>query len=158
MQLARAPKNGVMIGGKFYKGGQILPGAKSGSQVYWAGKPMIRGLNEVIYKRTLSAMVYLRGRIRRNIGKQISVKNQRKEHSKPGEFPKRISGDLWETLDAVVVKVGGDKFNGIVSSPMGYAPVLERPLNRSFLSRTFNAERANIQRKISSPRITKNKR
>jgi len=157
MPRVQAPKGGVKVGGKFYKGGRFLPGAKGGSQVFWNGRPMMRAFNDIMFERCLKTARFLRGRVRRNIGKRVVRTGFRVKRSKPGEFPRRDTGELWKTLDALAIRQGKDRVIGTVSSPLGYARILEGPLNRSFLARTFNQSRASVRKRMSAP-ITENKK
>lgn len=71
--------------------------------------------------------------------------------SKPGEFPKADTTLLMKSIFGSVEQTGDMQYNGYVGMPLMYGLILEVRMNRSFLVRTLNDERATITRLLTGP-------
>lgn len=141
----RAPAGGVTVAGKTYGGGQYLPTGPEVS-VWWNGVPLKRGLETETEIRVGLAMRHLRKKIRKN----ISRKGGRGDHSKKGEFPKMISGDLRKGIRTFTTKTGSIVY-GYATYSEEYGQVLETSLERPFISRTFEEELPKMKAIMGAP-------
>ena len=110
-------------------------------------------------QRVNLGMQYLQSKIAKNISvpviKTISSKNGISRtvvtgRSKPGEFPRADTTMLMKSIFSGV-SWKGDTFDGFVGTPIDYGVILEMKMDRSFLRRTFKAEKHNIIRIMKGP-------
>lgn len=95
---------------------------------------------------------FLQGRVVSNISRgQPRVRTpsgwRGLEPSKPGEFPKTLSGDLKRSIDSRVERIPGVRVSLFVVGQTPYALTLERTdaLNRPYLKPTLQQNRARVR-------------
>lgn len=72
--------------------------------------------------------------------------------SKPGEFPRAETTQLKKTLIKDVRQTRPGLWEGFIGTPLNYGLILEsKRLDRSFLVRTLNEQRAMITRILTGP-------
>ena len=112
-----------------------------------------------VRKRVTVATQYVRDKVVKNIGVPVTKLQGKRtgkivvtERSKPGEFPRADTTQLRKTIFQEVRGLG-NVVDGFIGTPLAYGLILEtsKRLNRSFLLRTLNEERRNIERIIDGP-------
>lgn len=126
--------------------------AKGDFDIEWYAKRVTDKVNLSMTKRVKIATAILHSEVTKNISRPVTkgtgprggraVKNR----SKPGEFPKADTTQLMKTLIQDVKKMEGH-----VGTPLDYGLILETKMNRSFLVRTLNENRAGITRILTKP-------
>lgn len=71
--------------------------------------------------------------------------------SKPGEFPKADTTLLMKTIFSEIVDDGNGTISGYVGTPLMYGVILELFMSRSFLVRTLNDSRQDINGILLGP-------
>ena len=166
MSSRRAKAGGETIGGQFFKGGQYNPsdailaarGRRAGKNVKidWFIDEVCGKVRMTMQQRVKIATDLLRDVVVRNIGepvtKSIGPRGGRvvTNRSKPGEFPKADTVQLKKTIFGHVTKHSGGA-EGFVGTPLSYGLILETRMNRSFLKRTMEEQRARVVRILSGP-------
>jgi hypothetical protein len=119
----------------------------------WFIQKVVENTNLALADRVAIATNWLRDKVVKNISKPVTKEviggiTRVTERSLPGEFPRADTTNLLKTIIAEV-KTEGGVTEGYVGTPVDYGVILELKMDRSFLVRTWNAERANIVRMIT---------
>lgn len=98
----------------------------------------------------------VKGKQGRNSQGQFTARQSRtvvSDRSKPGEFPRADTTQLLKTIFSAYEEPGKGNFAGFVGTPLDYGLRLEvvEQLDRSYLVRTLNEERANVMAILSGP-------
>lgn len=97
---------------------------------------------------------YLQDRTRQNISVPVTrgVTGSVTGRSKPGEFPRKDSGALVDSIYMEIIE-GEDGQEFVVGTDLDYGMILETDpsLNRGFLRRTLNEEQKEITRILTGP-------
>jgi hypothetical protein len=118
--------------------------------IEWFIDDVQRRTDLTFHQRMLIVVEYLRDTVVRNISVpvvKVVVGNRTRvtERSKPGEFPRADTTQLYKSIFGDVVQT--DKgFEGYVGTPIDYGMILETRMNREFLGRTLREEIRNIER------------
>lgn len=125
----------------------------------WFADNVIDTVQMTMKDRVNLATDFIRNKVVMNISKAVVVgKNKfgrRKviERSKPGEFPRADTTALMKSIFTGLDLVEHGVWQGFVGTPLDYGYILETSerLNRSFLKRTLDEERATVIRILSGP-------
>lgn len=134
-------------------------GPKDQANIQWFLKEVSGKIEIAMVERVAMAVDYLRGRVDQNISVPVTKVKGKKtgrivvtERSKPGEFPRTDTTQLRKTLLAGTYESSQGP-SGFVGTPLDYGLILEISprLNRSFLVRTLNEEKATITSMLTGP-------
>ncbi len=121
----------------------------------WFADEVLSTISQTVEKRVKIAAEYLKSKIVRNISKPVKWHSGPKggrvvtERSLPEEFPRADFTHLKNTIFTHTARVGNHVYDAYIGTPLDYGVILELKLNRSFLRRTLNEERATIQKMLS---------
>lgn len=137
--------------------------ARVRAEMKWFIEEVSRRTDLTLRQRVLVAVAFLQDRIVQNISKPVVkkvVKNKQgasrtivTKRSKPGEFPRADTTLLMKTIFHDVQDTKPGVVSGFVGTPLDYGVILELKMNRSFLMRTFDAEKANLIKMIGGTPI-----
>jgi hypothetical protein len=128
----------------------------------WNGDEVLRDANRILAQRIRQATSFLHSKVKKNINVPVitgigkrSGKRVVLRRSKPGEFPRRDTGELHRNVKMTTRRVGKNSHFGVVSVPntVFYARILEKwpPMDRSFFERTAYENRMKIRNIIARP-------
>lgn len=109
----------------------------------WYGDECMASVDRQMRHRARQAAEFIAGRIRSNIGRAGGPHN----HSRPGEYPRRVSGTLQNSISARETRNGATI---VVSAP--YAKYVDA--NRPFMVRSF-MENLETVRSIMTQRLSR---
>lgn len=117
----------------------------------WFIKEVSDTVDLTMKKRVRIATEFVKNKVIKNISRPVTktIVGGRvvvTDRSKPGEFPKADTTQLMKTIFTDFKTVSKHIHDGYVGTPLDYGLILEMKLDRSFLIRTFNEERSNINR------------
>lgn len=126
----------------------------------WYGDQVKRTVFEVSRRRVVAAVAYFKKRVISNLSVPVgTITGPRggitKIRSKPGEFPRKDTGELIRTLDSGIVILPGGIWDGWVGTPLDYGLYLEvgtrKMAARPWLTRTLYEEQAAITAILTAP-------
>lgn len=129
--------------------------AKGDFKIEWFAKRVTDKVALSMKKRIKIATALLLTKTVKNISRPVTKGTGPRggrvvtNRSKPGEFPKTDTTLLMKLIEDVR-KVGG-VWTGHVGTPLDYGLILETKMNRSFLVRTLNENRAGLTRILTGP-------
>lgn len=110
-----------------------------------------------IKQRVTLATQLVRDRVVRNISRPVTKGTGPRggrvvtDRSKAGEFPKADTTQLLKTLFSEVVETANGDVTGYIGTPLDYGLILEVRMGRSFLVRTLNESRAEVDAILMGP-------
>ena len=145
---------------KAARGRRATRAGQEAVRIEWFIKNVSDKVEMSMEQRVKTATEFLRSKVVKNISKPVVKMGGRlggtivTERSKPGEFPRADTTQLMKTIFGITTKNRG-VFDGYVGTPLDYGLVLEisKPLNRSYLLRTFQEERSKITKILTGPLI-----
>lgn len=119
---------------------------------------MSKRIDLTMRQRVTIAVSYLQDKIVKNISVPVTKAVIRgrvvvTQRSKPGEFPRADTTQLMKTVFWGVVEEPGTTM-GYVGTPLWYGLELEMRMDRRFLTRTLDEERATIVKILTGPLAT----
>ena len=135
--------------------------------IEWFIDDVQRRTDMTFHQRVLTAIEYLRVKVIANINvpvvKQVVTltrgPNKGKsrtrvlERSKPGEFPRADTEELYKSIFSIVVQTENG-FEGYIGTPQDYGIRLELKMDRSFLRRTLMEEIPALERILGAKLVT----
>jgi len=140
---------------------QARRGARKGkteANIEWFIDDVQKRTDLTFHQRVLIAIEYLRDKVVKNISipvvKQVIGNRTRvTERSKPGEFPRADTTQLYKSIFSDVVQTEKG-FEGYVGTPIDYGVILETRMDRSFLRRTLMEEIPALERILGAKLVT----
>ena len=140
---------------------QARRGARKGkaeAKIEWFIDDVQKRTDLTFHQRVLIAIEYLRDKVVKNISipvvKQVIGNRTRvTERSKPGEFPRADTTQLYKSIFSDVVQTEKG-FEGYVGTPQDYGMRLEMKMDRSFLRRTLMEEIPALERILGAKLVT----
>ena len=123
----------------------------------WFIKNVSDKVSLTMTRRLTMATQYLLTKVTQNISRPVTKGVGPRggrivlDRSLPGEYPKADSTQLLKTVFSDIKQLGGGNVEGFIGTPLDYGLILETRLNRSFLVRTLNEERAKITKLLTGP-------
>ena len=123
------------------------------SKVIWAEDQFMKELDAVAMRNMAMALTFLKLRVQQNVSKPARGAGPRGGmiHSKPGEFPRKIEGDLQRSIFRRGPRRAGARgryIEGDVGTALDYA-VHHEITGRSFLRRTLMEQQVEIGQILS---------
>lgn len=115
-----------------------------------------RRIDMTLKQRMHVAVAFLQDRIVKNISVPVTkvvIGNRTRvtERSKPGEFPRADTMQLYKSIFWDVREDSPGRIQGFVGTPVWYSVPLELMMQRRFLTRTLDEERQSITRILTGP-------
>lgn len=139
------------------------------ARIEWFKSQVARQVSLTMHQRVQLATEHVKSKVVRNIsrpvgksvtgggrdsrGKFLKRRTRVTSRSLPGEFPRADTTQLMKTIFGEVRRVSEHVSEGYVGTPLQYGLILEvsAKLNRSFLVRTLNEERATVRSILTRP-------
>lgn len=102
-------------------------------------------------QRMTLAVDYLQNKVVKNISIPVERIGSRVVRSKPGEYPRADTTQLMRTVFGEVRETSPGIYDGYVGTPLDYGLRLELFMQRSFLVRTWNEQKAKIMGILTGP-------
>lgn len=123
------------------------------NKVIWAEDQFMRDLDAQVMKNMAMALTFLKMKTQQNVSKPARQRSGGMVHSKPGEFPRVIEGDLRRSIFTRGPRRTGPNgriVEGDVGTALDYAIYHEVYTGRSFLRRTLIEEQKRVGQILSS--------
>lgn len=145
----KAPSKAVLAG----SGRRSTTDARRNVDIQWFTKKVTDTINLTMKSRVKLATEFIKDKVVRNISRPVTKGSGGRvtDRSKPGEFPKAETTQLLKTIFGDVITVKPGMYDGFIGTPLDYGLILETRMNRSFLKRTFEENRALVIRMLSGP-------
>ena len=118
----------------------------------WFIEKVSNEISLTLHRRVVIATAMIFSKVVQNInvpvvrvGKVVTVR------SKPGEFPRTDLTHLKKDIFQITHKLGKNNSIGIIGITLGYGLILETKMNRSFLKRSLEENRAEINKILTGP-------
>ena len=134
-----------MASGKYNsEAARLARGARANTRIEWFGDRIASGVKTTMRARVLFAGQAVRDQIVINISRPVKKKSatQVSDRSKPGEFPKADTTRLMKDIFYKVI--AGTKVQ--VGTSLDYGLFLEVFMDRSYILRTFNEMKPQLER------------
>ena len=134
-------------------------------RIEWFIKNVSSKVNLTMKVRVKLATEFVKDKVVRNISQPVTkgsagrgaggrfTKAKVAGRSKPGEFPRADTTQLMKTIFGEVKTIRPGMYDGFVGTPLDYGLILETNarLDRGFLKKTFEENRALVIRMLSGP-------
>lgn len=129
---------------------QARGGLTGSFRIDWKAPAVTRAIDAELGQRVYRAGKHVYSRIQHNINTSVVYTSNGIERSKPGEYPRRETGKLRNSIFVDFRRVVGGAVV-YVGTDTDYAVHLEKSMNRSFILRTWREEQSVVNSILKRP-------